>query len=132
MMTASWGGLGVIWNKRIAITFVRPTRYTREFIEKQDLFTCSFFPAKYRKALSFCGSHSGRDVNKTAATGLTPVFDVKGAVYFAEARLVLVCRKIYFQDLEPKQFLDRKVLKMYPEKDFHRMYFGEIAKCLKR
>jgi len=129
-MTASWGGLGIIWNKRVAFIFVRPTRYTYEFIEKSDRFTLSFLPEQHRKALAFCGSKSGRDVDKIAATGLSPVFDASGAVYFEQARLVMICRKVYLQDLAPRQFLDKQVLKFYPKRDFHRMYFGEIVKCL--
>lgn len=131
MMTASWGGLGIIWNKPVTFIFVRPTRYTYEFLEQSERFTLSFFIERYRNRLNLCGSKSGREIDKVAATGLTPVFN-RGAIYFAEARLVLVCRKIYYQDLQPQQFRDRRVLKFYPKRDFHRMYFGEIKQVLIR
>jgi len=132
MMTASWGGMGVLWNKNIAICFIRPHRYTYEFIERADTFTLSFFSEQYRDALNLCGSKSGRHVDKAATTGLTPVDGATGAVYFAEARLVLECRKIYFQDLNPAHFLDSDIHKNYPKRDYHRMYVGEILHCLAR
>ena len=130
-MTASWGGLGVLWERKVAFCFIRPTRYTYEFVERSDTFTLSFFEERYRKALSFCGSHSGRDVDKIKKAGLTPVN--KGSfVYFDESRLVLACRKLSFQDISPDHFLDQSINDLYPEKDYHRMYIGEIVKCLRK
>ncbi len=63
MMTASWGGMGYLWNKPVAFIFVRPERYTYEFIEKSDYFTLSFL-GKLRKVYNICGSKSGRDIDK--------------------------------------------------------------------
>jgi flavin reductase (DIM6/NTAB) family NADH-FMN oxidoreductase RutF len=128
-MTASWGGLGILWERKVATCFIRPTRYTYEFTERSPHFTLSFFEEKYRKALTYCGTHSGKDTDKVREAGLTPVKD-GGFVYFSEARLVLACRKIYAQDLDPRLFLDPKIGGMYPQKDYHRMYVGEIEKCL--
>lgn len=128
-MTASWGGLGVLWERKIAVCFIRPTRYTYEFMERSANFTLSFFAEQHRKALAYCGSHSGRDGDKIAKTGLTPIRD-KGVVYFNEARLVLVCRKLYFQDIDPKRFLDGSIESLYPQKDYHRMYVGELVSVL--
>ena len=128
-MTASWGGLGVLWDKKVCFCFIRPTRHTYSFVEKAASFTLSFFDEQHRKALTFCGTHSGRDTDKIAATGLTPVQE-EGAVYFAEARLVLICKKIYFQDIDPGNFLDRAINGNYAKKDYHRMYVGEIVRCL--
>ena len=128
-MTASWGGLGVLWERKVAFCFIRPTRHTYGFIERAGGFTLSFFGEQYRSALQFCGTHSGRDTDKVSGAGLTPVRD-RGAVYFDEARLVLVCRKLYFQDIGPERFLDPSIGKMYPQKDYHRMYVGEIERCL--
>ena len=71
-MTASWGGLGELWKHYVSFIFVRPQRYTLEFIEKEDHYSLCFFDESYRKALSFCGSHSGRDYDKCKETGLTP------------------------------------------------------------
>lgn len=128
-MTASWGGLGVLWERKVAFCFVRPTRYTYGFIERSQYFTLSFFEERYRKALAFCGSHSGKDMDKIKEAGLTPIRE-SGHVYFKEARLVLACRKLYYQDLSPERFLDEKIVTLYPEKDYHRMYVGEIITCL--
>jgi len=130
-MTASWGGFGVLWSKNICWCVIRPVRYTYEFMEKAESFTLSFFDEKHRGALEFCGSHSGRDVDKAATTGLTPIAGtLPGTTRFAEARLVIECRKIYFQDLDPTHFLDASIDGNYPNKDYHRMYVGEVVNCL--
>ncbi len=129
-MTASWGGMGVLWNKNVCFCFVRPTRHTYSFMEKSECFTLSFFTEKYRKVLNYCGSHSGKDVDKVKETGLTPVKSASGAVYFAEARLVMECGKMYFQDIDPSHFLKSGIDGLYPQKDYHRMYIGEILNCL--
>jgi len=129
-MTASWGGLGVLWNRPVTFVFVRPTRYTYEFMEEHERFTLSFFPKKYRKALVFCGSKSGRDYDKAKETGLEPVSPFKDAVTFKQAWLALICRKLYTTDLDPRRFLDPKIGENYPKKDYHRVYIGEITRCL--
>ncbi|MDO8683686.1 MAG: flavin reductase family protein [Armatimonadota bacterium] len=130
-MTASWGGFGVLWNKKICWCVIRPVRYTYQFVEKADNFTLSFFEEKYRDSLNLCGSKSGRDLNKIAAAGLTPVAgSLTGATYFDEARMVIECRKIYFQDIDPKHFLDPSIDDNYPNKDYHRMYIGEVVNVL--
>ncbi|MEO0108962.1 MAG: flavin reductase [candidate division WOR-3 bacterium] len=131
-MTAGWGGLGVLWSRPVAFVFVRPTRYTYHFMEKARRFTLSFFDERYRKALLFCGSKSGRDVDKAKATGLTPVSSSPGTVHFAQARMVMICRKLYYQDLNPEAFLSPAIMRNYPQRDFHRMYVGEITRCLVR
>jgi len=131
LMTAAWGGLGVLWQRNVAFCFVRPTRYTYGFMEKSDRFTLSFFADEYRNMLNFCGSRSGKDVDKVAETGLAPVFE-NGFVYYDQARLVFQCRKLYAQDLMPDAFLDPRINDLYPLKDYHRMYVGEILKCLRR
>lgn len=130
-MTASWGGVGVLWNTNVTFSFVRPSRYTYGFMEKEKYYTLSFFGADCRRALQFCGSKSGRDVDKVAETGLTPVFDAP-APYFAEAELVLVCRKLYTQDLDTDRLLDPALMANYKDGDVHRMYVGEITKVLRR
>jgi len=129
VMTASWGGLGVLWDRKVCFAFIRPTRYTYEFMEKSANFTLSFFEERFRKALQLCGSRSGRDTDKVKEAGLTPV-KKDGFVYFGEARLVLACRKLYYQDISPERFLDPQIATMYPKKDYHRMYVGEIVTCL--
>jgi flavin reductase (DIM6/NTAB) family NADH-FMN oxidoreductase RutF len=126
-MTASWGGFGILWNRPICFCVIRPQRYTYEFMEQAENFTLSFFGDGYRSALNLCGSRSGRDVNKAEAAGLTPVAGVlPQTTQFNESRLVIACRKIYFQDLDPSHFLDPSIDDNYPQKDYHRMYLGEI------
>ena len=110
-MTASWGGLGVLWNRNVCFCFVRYTRHTWSFMEKSHRFTLSFFEEKYRPALNFCGSHSGRDCDKAKETGLHPVATETGNIYFSEARLVLECEKIYFSDILPANFLDGDIVR---------------------
>lgn len=93
MMTASWGGLGFMWKRPVAFVVIRPQRYTFDFIEKGEEFTLSFFSHEYHKALSVCGTTSGRDTDKVAASGLSPYFTENGNVSFTEARLVLECQQ---------------------------------------
>ncbi len=128
-MTASWGGLGVLWNSPVSMIFVRPSRYTYEFIEREREYTLSFFGPEEKRALQICGSKSGRDIDKVKETGLTPLFD-QPAPYFEQARLVLVCRKLYTHDLDPAAFLDPAMMGSYKNGDYHRMYVGEIVKAL--
>lgn len=129
-MTASWGGLGELWKKYVSFVFIRPQRYTMEFVDKEDCYSLCFFDESYRKALSFCGSHSGRDCDKAKETGLTPVFD-EAAPYFAEAKMVFICRKMHKQAIDPAGFIDPTVdADCYPGKDYHQMFIGDIVKVL--
>lgn len=129
-MTASWGHLGSLWNKPTSICYIRPQRYTKEFVDREEMYTLCFFPEEYRKALSYLGSHSGRDEDKVAAVGLTPVHG-EGYIYFAEASLVLVCRKLFRASMKEAYFLDKEILeKNYPNRDLHDMYIGSIEKVL--
>lgn len=128
-MTASWGAMGMLWNKPVVFIFIRPQRYTFEFVEKNELFTCCFFDKGYRKALNYCGANSGRDVDKAAETSLHPAVSPLGSVIFEEAKLFFECSKIAQQDIDPKSFLSPEIQKNYPGKDYHRMYIGEITFC---
>ncbi len=125
-MTCGWGALGILWNKPVAFVFVRPTRHTYDFMNRSEKFTLSFFSEGHRPALKYCGSRSGRDCDKVKEAGLTPVFSKTGGIYFKEARMILECRKIYFDDLKPGRFLKKEIGKNYPQKDYHRLYVGEI------
>ncbi len=132
-MTASWGGLGVLWNLPVAICYIRPQRYTFEFAEKADYYTLSFFTREYRKILNFCGSKSGRDYDKIKETGLEPFVTEKGNIGFAQARLILECRKLYSDDLKEGRFIDPRIIrKNYPQHDFHRFYIGEVSRVLEK
>jgi flavin reductase (DIM6/NTAB) family NADH-FMN oxidoreductase RutF len=130
MMTASWGALGELWFKPVCFCFVRPQRYTYAFMEQSEVFTVSFFDAAYKAQLSFCGANSGRKVDKTVECGFTPRNAENGSVFFDEARMVLECRKLYFQDMDPAHFQDESIFKNYPQNDFHRMYVGELTRVL--
>lgn len=129
-MTCSWGHLGCLWNLPTAVCYVRPQRYTKEFIDREARYTLCFFPPEYKKALGYLGSKSGRDENKVAAVGLTPVH-ADGVTYYAEAGLVLICRTLYQAPLKEEYFRDTAVMdKNYPGKDFHDLYIGHIEKVL--
>ena len=128
-MTASWGGIGWLWNKPVAFIFIRPERYTHDFIEKNDRLTLSFYAEEYRKALQLCGSKSGRDTDKVAETGLTPVELENGTMSFDEARMTLDCRKLFKATMQEANFLDKDVLaRWYGEKqgNLHDVYVVEI------
>jgi len=129
-MTAAWGGFGILWHRHVAFIYVRPTRHTFHFMEKSDRFTLSFYAEEYRSILNLCGKKSGRDIDKIKETGLIPVQSEHGGIYFEQARLVLDCKKIYYQDITPANFLDARIHTEYPIKDYHRMYIGEIVNCL--
>lgn len=127
-MTASWGGLGVLWNKDVATCYVRPQRYTYEFMEKNEYFTLCFFEEKDKDILNYCGSHSGKDVDKIKNTGLVPFKTEKGNVSFEQAIFYYECRKLYVDDIKPSNFKDKSLeKKIYSKKDYHRLYIGEVV-----
>ncbi|MBR2949147.1 MAG: flavin reductase family protein [Lachnospiraceae bacterium] len=133
-MTASWGHLGSIWGhggkSATSTIFVRPQRYTKEFVDREELYTLCFFPEGYREQLAYLGFHSGRDEDKVAKVGLTPVFS-DGTTYFKEANLVLICKKLYRAPILEEGFIDKSIVDdCYPDKDFHDMYIGSIEKVL--
>ena len=131
-MTASWGGIGILWNTDVAFTFIRDSRYTLEFMDSNEYYTLSFFNGNFMKELAFCGTNSGRDVDKIAATGLTPVHD-SDITYFEQAELVLVCKKLYKQQMTPDCFIDKSIInKSYPKNDWHEMFVGQIVSVLKK
>ena len=130
-MTASWGGVGELWGRYVSTIYIRPQRYTLEFVEREDYYSLCFFGPDCRQALNLCGSKSGREIDKDAATGLTPCFD-EMAPYYEQARLVFLCRKLYRQDLEEGCFLDKGLLEKWYDNDLHRMFIGEIVKVLEK
>jgi flavin reductase (DIM6/NTAB) family NADH-FMN oxidoreductase RutF len=125
-MTVSWGALGVIWHRPLAVVVARPQRYTREFLERHDTFSLCAFDETCRSALEMLGTLSGRDTHKMRDCGLTPIaLSHISCPGFAEAKLILECRKIYFDDLNPANFLADFIAPNY-QNDYHRMYFGEV------
>lgn len=146
-MTASWGGVGVLWNKPVAFVFLRPQRYTTGLVDKTGTLSLSFFrgeedpfptgryedvvhDVKIREALRFCGSRSGRDTDKFRETGLTPAYE-DGVPYIAEADSAMICRELYQTELKKSEFLSPEPLSNYPKEDFHRVYVCEIKKVLR-
>ena len=133
-MTASWGGVGVIWNRPYAVCFIRPQRYSFDLAEKCDKIALSFLEEteNSREIYNVCGTKSGRDIDKIKETGLTPI-DFDGAVAFAEAYVVIVGKKIYTDMIKPECFLDEALINTYyPNKDFHKIYLCEIEKIYVR
>ncbi len=128
-MTASWGGVGVLWNKNVCNVYIRPSRYTYEFIENSGRLTLSFFGEDYRDALKFCGSHSGRDCDKAKECNLTPI-KVSDSIAFSEAKLIIKCKVLYKQDMTEANFIDKALLSNYKDGDFHRIYTCEIEEIL--
>lgn len=130
-MTVSWGAVGELWGKDMATLYIRPQRYTEEFLNKNDYLTVSFYPDDMKKQIhGVCGSKSGRDVDKVKECNLTPVFDEK-APYFNEAQIVLVCKKTAKSRFNPDEFLDGEIdEKWYPQNDYHFIYYAEIEKVL--
>lgn len=131
-MTASWGGLGVLWGAPAATCYIRPQRYTKEFVDREEYFTLAFFSEDYRKQLSLCGSKSGREADKVKECGFTVKTAACGAPYFEEAQLVLVCRKRFAQEMDPSNIPQEIKEKWYPQEDYHTMYIGEIVEVLKK
>ncbi|UCG27541.1 MAG: flavin reductase [Bacteroidales bacterium] len=126
-MTVAWGYFGIMWNKPTAVVVVRPTRYTYEFINRYDTFSLCSFDKSYHKDLNLLGSKSGRDGDKISETALTPGKSSKiEAPVFREAELIIECRKSYQHDFKPENFLNKSIDRNYPQKDYHRMFFGEI------
>ena len=129
-MTASWGGMGVLWNKNVATIYLRPSRYTKEIIDSTDTFSLSVLSDKYRNALNYCGSHSGRDCDKLKESKLDVEY-LNGTPWIKQARLVIVCRKLYSQTIDPYGFSEELLCKQnYKKDDFHTMYIGEIIKVM--
>lgn len=126
-MTASWGGVGVIWGAPAATAYIRHSRYTKEFVDQNEFYTITFLKEGCKKQLGVLGSKSGRDMNKMQDSGLTPVF-VDGQPTFAEASLVLVCKKRCKSEIAPGDILqDETRAKWYADEDYHTMYIGEIV-----
>lgn len=140
-MTGAWGHLGALWNDPdsthhrcmpTATMFIRPSRYTKEFADREPYFSLCVFDESYRKALNILGTLSGRDCDKVAKAGLTPAFTEK-TTYFNEAKYVFICRKLYRAPIVEEGFVSGKMMDYnYPLKDFHTMYIGEITKVLVR
>ncbi len=131
-MTISWGMMGTMWNRPVVQVVVRPTRYTFEFMESSPDFTVCAFAEQYRKALTMLGSKSGRDGDKIKKSGLTPcAAGMVASPAYAEANLVIECRKIYRDVFKPQGFIDPAIEKNYSNNDYHAIYIGEVVSIQK-
>lgn len=128
-MTISWGGLGTLWSKPIATVYVRSSRYTHDYMDKNDYFTVSFYPEEYRKVLGVLGSKSGRDMDKMHESGLTPM-KTGETMSFEEAEATLVCKKLFKQELEVSNIPEDVVAMYYMGDAPHDMYIGEVVSIL--
>jgi flavin reductase (DIM6/NTAB) family NADH-FMN oxidoreductase RutF len=131
-MTIGWSSLGFLWRRNVITVYVRPSRYTYKFITENPIFTVSFFDKEYRDKLIYLGNHSGRDEDKVKKCNLTPFETKNSGVAFTEARLILVCKKLYEQDLNPEKIPQAVKDRFYLQKDYHRFFIGEIIQCLEK
>ena len=129
-MTASWGGLGVMWNKNVAYVVIRPQRYTKEFVDCSESFSLTFFDKDFKDKLIYLGTVSGRDEDKISKCQLTISYE-NNIPYFEEANLVLFCKKLFATDYKEENFIDKEIMsKNYPNQDYHTLYIAEITKVL--
>jgi flavin reductase (DIM6/NTAB) family NADH-FMN oxidoreductase RutF len=126
MMTASWGGLGFLYEKPVAFCFINPTRYTYQLMENKDTYTLTFYTEAYRDALKYCGSKSGKDTDKVKGSGLTPITTPSGSKAFSQAWLIIECRKMVAQSLQAESISDKSLKENWTGKQMHKMYIGEI------
>lgn len=129
-MTVSWGALGELWGKDMVTAYIRPQRYTKEFLDREGYFSLSFYPEELKSIHSVCGTKSGREVDKVKECSLTPDFS-ENAPFFDEAEIVIICKKAAVGKFEPEQFADKTIIENnYPVNDFHYIYYGEVQKVL--
>lgn len=127
MMTAGWGGLGMMFGKPVAFCFIAPTRFTYQLMEKGDTYTLSFYTETYSDALKVCGSKSGKDTDKVKASGLTPLTTPNGSKAFSEAWMIIECSKTVAQSITPEAITDPKLKEEWSTKQLYKMFIGEIV-----
>lgn len=129
-MTASWGAMGELWGKHVVTAYIRPQRYTKEFVDREGIFTISVLGEEYRKALTYCGKVSGREEDKMKTAGISPYF-VDGTAGIEQANMIMVCKTLYHDTIKPECFdVHENDEKWYPQKDYHTMYIAEVLKVL--
>lgn len=132
-MTASWGTIGVLWGKNVVSVFIRDSRYTKEFIDKQKTFSLTFFDPKLKSALKYFGAVSGRNEDKIASAKMNIGYAKDGTPYIDEGNLILICRKLSATKISPDQFIDAEIDDAwYKDKDYHTMYVAEVTEVLAR
>ncbi|QSX05811.1 flavin reductase [Sedimentibacter sp. zth1] len=129
-MTASWGGLGVLWNKNVSYIFIRPERYTKKFVDNSEYFSLTFFDEKFKDKLLYLGKASGKNEDKIKESGFE-LSEIDNIPMFTEARIVLICKKLYSDEIKESSFVyDETIKTNYPNNDFHTLYISEITKIL--
>jgi len=126
VMTASWGGIGRLWDKPVSICFINPTRYSIQTMDEGETYTISFYTEAYKDAMNYTGSVSGRNTDKITGSGLTPIKTPSGAPAFAEAWMIFECKKIVAQPLSPNSIVDTESAAEWSKDGYHKMYIGEI------
>jgi len=131
-MTASWGGMGVMWGKNVVFVFIRDSRFTKEFIDREGKFSLSFPSDRYRKEMKFLGTVSGRDEDKISEAKMNVGY-YKGVPYMDEGSMVIICRVMSQTPIKKEEFLDDTIDQTwYATKDYHNMYIAEITDILVR
>ena len=134
-MTASWGALGEIWSNPASFIMVRNSRYTHQFLQENEIYTLCFFDEEYKGALTIMGTKSGRDTDKVKESGLTPVATPNGSMAYAEAKMVIECKKLYAEPFKEESFANNEIFeKIYVQgdKSMHTLYIGEILNVWKK
>lgn len=127
-MTASWGALGVLWGKNVALIFIRKSRYTKMFVDNSDTFSLNFFNhEQYKEMLSYMGTVSGKHEDKIQKAKLHVKTEMH-TPYFQEAQLVMLSKKLSKTPITPAQFIDSSIEQtFYADNDYHDLYVGEIT-----
>lgn len=128
-MTIGWGMIGTIWRKKTFIVYVKPCRYTYQFMENNDYFTVSFYDKKYKKEMGYLGSKSGKDCNKVQDVNFHPI-EVNNSITFEEAKYTIICKKYYHSDINRDNVLEEDINRYYLNEDVHRVYYGEILEII--
>lgn len=128
-MTIGWGMIGTIWRKKTFIVYVKPTRYTYNYMENNDYFTVTFFKEKYKEEMVYLGTKSGRDTNKVKDVNFHPL-EIDNGVTFKEAYCTILCKKYYYTDIDKNNIPEEAVDRYYKDNSLHRVYYGEIIKIL--
>ncbi len=131
-MTASWGGMGVMWGKDIAFIAVRQSRYTKELIDREGTFSLSFLGKKHHSMMMYLGTVSGRKEDKIKIGGVVLDYE-RGIPYVDQADLVLICKVMSATLLDKEGFIDPNIDgKWYPDQDYHTLYIAQITDFLAR
>lgn len=131
-MTASWGGMGVMWGKNVVYVVIRQSRYTKEFIDKQGSFSLSFLGEKHRNMLKYLGSISGRTEDKIKEANVELNYH-KGVPFIDQGNLALICKVMSATQIKPEEFVAEGIEEQwYADKDYHTLYIAEITDILAR